>query len=435
MSSYQEQYRKKLTTPEKAVADIKDGATIVPGMVNGEPYALLSAIADRARQGDLKDINIYFLHPAEGAAMTVLAPDLCDCIQVYTWFVGLADRARVRVGLNYFVPNYFHQIPRLIKDFMQVDVAVAAVSPMDKAGYFTFGTSNDYTSTAARNCKKLIVEVNEHMPRVFGDSLLHISEVDAIVENSAPLFETIPQEPDADDGIIGKRVAGMVPDGATIQLGAGNVPNAIAHYLMDHKDLGIHTELFCPSIVDLIEKGVVNGRKKTIHPMKNVFTMARGTKKMYEFMDNNPTMESYPVSYVNNPEVIAKNDNMISINSILEVDLLGQCNAEFMGGYQFSGTGGQLDFVRGAFDSNGGKSILAFHSTAKKGEVSRVVPRFEAGTVVTTPRMDAQYLVTEHGVVDLKGKSTRERALEIIGIAHPKFRDELLREAEDMYLI
>jgi itaconate CoA-transferase len=249
------------------------------------------------------------------------------------------------------------------------------------------------------------------------------------------LFETIPQEPDAEDGIIGKRVAEMVPDGATIQLGAGNVPNAIAHYLMDHKDLGIHTELFCPSMVDLIEKGVVTGRKKTLHPMKNVFTMARGTKRMYEFMDNNPAMESYPVSYVNDPAVIAKNDNMISINSILEVDLLGQCNAEFMGGYQFSGTGGQLDFVRGAFDSKGGKSILAFHSTAKKGEVSRVVPRFEAGTVVTTPRMDAQYLVTEHGVVDLKGKSTRERALEIINIAHPKFRNELLREAEDMYLI
>ena len=429
------EYKKKLTTPEKAVEDIEDGAIIVPGMVNAEPAALLAAIADRARQGDLKNISVYFLHPAENAAMTILAPDLCDCIQVYSWFVGLADRARVRVGLNYFVPNYFHQIPRLVKDFMQVDVTVATVSPMDKAGYFTFGTANDYTSTAARHCKKLIVEVNEHMLRIFGDSLLHISEVDAIVENNVPLFETIPQEPDAEDEIIGKCIAGMVPDGATIQLGAGNVPNAIARYLMNHKDLGIHTELFCPSMVDLIEKGVVTGRKKTLHPRKNVFTFARGTKRMYEFMDNNPTMESYPVSYVNDPVVIAKNENMISINSILEVDLLGQCNAEFMGGYQFSGTGGQLDFVRGAFDSKGGKSILAFHSTAKNGAVSRVVPRFEAGTVVTTPRMDAQYLVTEHGVVDLKGKSTRDRALDIINIAHPKFRDELLREAENMYLL
>jgi len=318
---------------------------------------------------------------------------------------------------------------------MKVDVTIATVSPMDKAGYFSFGTANDYTSTAARHCGKLIVEVNEHMPRVFGDSLLHVSEVDAIVENSVPLFETIPQKPEAEDEIIGKLIAEMVPDGATIQLGAGNVPNTIAAYLMNHRDLGIHTELFCPSMVDLIEKGVVTGKRKTLHPRKNVFAFARGTTKMYEFMDNNPSIESYPVSYVNDPAVIAQNDNMISINSILEVDLLGQCNAEFMGGYQFSGTGGQLDFVRGSFDSRGGKSILAFHSTAKGGKISRVVPRFEAGTVVTTPRMDAQYLVTEYGVISLKGRSTRERALEIINIAHPKFRDELLREAENMYLV
>jgi len=429
------EYRKKLTTPEKAVADIKDGATVVPGMAGGEPHALLAAIADRARQCALKNVSMYFVHPAESAAMTVLAPDLCDCIQIYSWFVGPADRAGVRVGLNYFVPNYFHQVPRLIRDFMKVDVTVATVSPMDKAGYFSFGTANDYTSTAARHCGKLIVEVNEHMPRVFGDSLLHVSEVDAIVENSIPLFETVPPKPEAEDEIIGKLIAEMVPDGATIQLGAGNVPNTIAAYLMNHRDLGIHTELFCPSMVDLIEKGVVTGKRKTLHPRKNVFAFARGTTKMYEFMDNNPSIESYPVSYVNDPAVIAQNDNMISINSILEVDLLGQCNAEFMGGYQFSGTGGQLDFVRGSFDSRGGKSILAFHSTAKGGKISRVVPRFEAGTVVTTPRMDAQYLVTEYGVISLKGRSTRERALEIINIAHPKFRDELLREAENMYLV
>jgi len=435
MNGYFKEYKKKLTTPEKAVGDIKDGATIVPGMGNAEPPALLAAIADRARQGDLKNISVYFLHPAEHAAATILAPDICDCIQVYSWFVSRADRAWVKVGLNYFVPNYFHQIPRLVKDFMQVDVTVATVSPMDKAGYFTFGTANDYTSTTARHCKKLIVEVNEHMPRIFGDSLLHISEVDAIVENHVPLLDIVPPEPDTDDEIIGKCIAGMIPDGATIQLGVGSVPNAIAHYLMDHKDLGIHTEMFCPSMVDLIEKGVVTGRRKSLHPRKNVFTFARGTRRMYEFMDNNPTMESYPVSYVNDPEVIAKNENMVSINSVLEVDLLGQCNAEFIGGYQFSGTGGQLDYVRGAFDSKGGKSILAFHSTAKNGKVSRVVPRFESGTVVTTPRMDTHYLVTEHGVINLKGKSTRERALDIISLAHPKFRDELLREAEDMYLL
>jgi itaconate CoA-transferase len=349
--------------------------------------------------------------------------------------VSGADRPLVKVGLHYFVPNYFHQLPKIIRDFMDIDVTVTTVSPMDRAGYFSFGTVNDYTSTAARHCKTLIVEVNENMPRVFGDSLLHISEVDAIVENHVPLLGLIPAELKSEDEIIGRYISEMVPDGATIQLGTGAIPNAIAYCLMDHKDLGIHTELFCSSMVDLIEVGVITGRKKTLHPRKNVFTNAWGTERMYEFINNNPSMESYPVSYTNDPTVIAQNDNFVSINSILEVDLLGQCNAEFLAGSQFSGTGGQLDFVRGAFNSKGGKSILAFYSTAGDEEISRVVPRFEAGTAVTTPRMDTHYLVTEYGIVNLKGKSTRERALDIISIAHPKFRDDLLREAEGMYII
>ena len=435
MSSCTSEYQQKLTTPQRAVEQIKNGDTIVHGMTIAEPPALLAAIADRARGGDLKDIKIFSFLPLEHAAKTVLAPDLSDCIQSYSWFVSGTDRAMVKVGLNYFVPNYLHQIPRLIRDFMEIDVTITTVSPMDKAGYFSFGTANDYTSTAARHCKRLIVEVNENMPRVFGDSLLHISEVDTIVENHVPLMEMIPPEPKPEDELIGKYLAEMVPDRATIQLGLGGIPNAIARYLMNHKDLGIHTELFVPGMVDLIETGVVTGRSKNINLRKNVFTVANGIKKMYEFMDDNPSIESYPASYINNPTVIAQNDNMISINSVLEVDLLGQCNAEFLAGSQFSGTGGQLDFVRGAFDSRGGKSILAFYSTANKGEVSRVVPRFGTGTTITTPRMDVHYLVTEHGVVNLKGKSTRDRALDIISIAHPKFRDNLLREAENMYLI
>lgn len=227
----------------------------------------------------------------------------------------------------------------------------------------------------------------------------------------------------------------MVPDGATLQLGIGGLPNAVTANLMGHKDLGIHTEVFGPGMVDLIKNGVVTGRRKNTHPLKNVFTVAQGTREMYDFMNDNPSMESYPVSYTNDPAVIAKNDNVISINSVLEVDLLGQCNAEFLGGSQFSGTGGQLDFVRGAFNSKGGKSILAFYSTAQKGQISRVVPRFETGAVVTTPRMDTHYLVTEYGVANLKGKSTRDRALDIIGLAHPRFRDDLLKDAENMYLI
>ena len=414
---------------------MKDGDTIVHGLSIAEPPALLAAIANRAREGDLKDIKVFSLNPTKHAGDTVLSSDLVDCIQAYSWFVSESDRALVKIGLTYFVPNYFHQIPRMCRDFMQIDVTVTTVSPMDKAGYFSFGTSNDFTSTAARHCRNLIIEVNENMPRVFGESLVHISEVDAIVENDVPLLEIKIPDPKSEDDIIGKLIAPMIPDGATIQLGAGGIPNAVAKSLLGHKDLGIHTELLCPGMIDLIKKGVVTGKKKNLHPRKTVFTFARGTKEMYEVMDDNPSMESYPVSYVNDPAIIAQNDNMISINSIIEVDLLGQCNAEYMSGSQYSGTGGQLDFVRGAFNSKGGKSILAFYSTAKKGAVSRVVPRFNTGTVVTTPRMDTHFLVTEYGVVNLKGKSSRERALDIISIAHPGFRENLLFEAENMHLI
>ena len=435
MNIYAAEYGRKLTTPEKAVERIEDGSTIIHGMAVAEPPALLAAIAQRAREGDLKDIKIYTLFPMEHVAKTVLAPDLSDCIQAYSWFVSSAERGLVRVGLNYFVPNYYHQVPRLIRDFMEIDVTITTVSPMDKAGYFSFGTANDFISTAARHRRILIVEVNKNMPRVFGDSLLHVSEVDAIVENHVPLLEIKFPDLRSKDKIISRYIADMVPDGATIQLGWGGIPNGVAYSLMGHKDLGIHTELFCPSMVDLIEKGVVTGRNKTLHPRKNVFTNVIGTKMTYEFINDNPSMESYPVSHTNDPAVIAQNDNLISINSVLEVDLTGQCNAEFLAGAQFGGTGGQLDFVRGAFNSRGGKSILAFYSTARNEDVSRVVPHLETGAVVTTPRMDVHYLVTEHGVVNLKGKSTRDRALDIISIAHPKFRDNLLREAEDMYLI
>jgi len=435
MSSYLAEYQRKLTTPQKAVELIKSGDTIIPSPLTAEPPAMLSAIADRARAGDLRDITVYCLIPKEHIANTILAPDLADVIQVNAWFVGSKDRPRVKVGLNYFVPNHFHQVPRLIREFMKVDVTIATVSPMDKGGYFTFGTNNDFITTAARHCQTLIVEVNRNMPRVFGDSLLHISEVDAIVENDAPLIEMPPEEMRPEDAVIGEYIADLVPDGAVLQLGVGSIPNAVTLLLMDHKDLGIHTELFCPGIMDLIVNGAVTGMRKTLHPMKSIFTNAMGTREMYDFINDNPSIESHPVSYTNDPAVIAQNDNMVSISSILEVDLTGQCNAETLAGYQYSGTGGQLDFVRGAFAARGGKSFLAFYSTAKGGLVSRVVPRIPEGNVVTTPRMDTHYLVTEYGVVNLKGKSTRERALDIISIAHPWFRDDLLREAENMYLI
>jgi itaconate CoA-transferase len=345
------------------------------------------------------------------------------------------SRNLVKVGLFDFVPNYFHQIPRLCREFMDIDCMLTTVSPMDKSGFFTFGVANDFTSTAARCARKLIVEVNQNMPRVFGDSLLHISEVDAVVENHVPLLEmkSAPTKPAAE--AIGRSIVELVPDGATLQLGFGGLPDGIAPFLESHRDLGIHTEVLGSGLIQLIRKGAINGRRKTLHPRKHIFTFALGGTETLEFIHDNPSFESYPVDYTNDPEVIARNDNMISINSIVEVDLLGQCNAEYLGGSQISGTGGQLDFVRGAFNARGGKSILAFYSTAKHGTVSRVVPRLESGAIVTTPRMDTHYLVTEYGAVNLKGKTSRQRALDIISIAHPQFRDDLLKEAEQMYII
>ena len=435
MSVHDAEYRKKLTTPENAVKRIKNGDTIIHGTTIAEPPALLGAIADRARAGDLKAIKIYSFNPQEHASKTYLAPDLCDCIEAYSWFVSKANRPQSAVGLTQFIPSYLHQVPRLIRENMEVDVTVTTVSPMDKAGFFTFGTANDLISTAARECKTLIVEVNRNMPRVFGDSLLHVSEVDAVVENHVRLMQIPPPEPKPEDGIIGKAVAELIPDGAVLQLGVGALPNAITPYLMRHKDLGIHTELFGPGMVELIKKGVANGRRKTLHPRKHVFSVAYGTDSTFEFMNDNPSVESYPSSYVMDPRIIAQNDNMIAVNSILEVDVTGQCNAEHMAGFQFSGTGGQLDFVRGAYAARGGMSIMTFYSTAKNGEISRVVPRLRAGATVTTPRMDTHYLATEYGVVNLKQKSVRERAEAIISIAHPKFRDDLMKEALRMGLM
>jgi len=432
---YRDLYDQKRTTPAKAVASIRNGSQIVHGMASGEPPALLGAIAERLRAGDLKGIEVYSLLPWKHAADTYLAPDLSDCVTSYSWFVSAADRNLVRVGLNYFVPNLFHQVPRFIEEFMDVDVAVTTVSPMDRSGFFTFGTVNDYISTAARCCRTLIVEVNPRMPRVFGDSLLHVSEVDAIVENEAPLLEAglAPPKPEAE--AIGRLVAAEVPDGATLQVGIGGIPNTVCEQLGDRKDLGIHSELFCPGLMTLVKKGAATGRRKTFHPRKHLFTNALGDTALYEFLHDNPSCESYPVSYLNDPGNIARQDNFISINSTIEVDLLGQCNSETIDGAQFSGTGGQLDFVRGAFGSKGGKSIIAFYSTARDGTISRIVPRLEPGSAITVPRMDTHYLATEYGIVNLKGKSTRDRALAIISLAHPGFRENLLRKAEDMFLL
>src|SRR6202035_4758260 len=267
----------------------------------------------------------------------------------------------------------------------------------------------------------LIVEVNDNMPRVYGSlSQLHVSEVEAIVEDNVPLPELPVNKSGPEDATIGRMIAEMVPDGACLQMGVGALPNLGVSQTQSRKDIGIHTEALCPGMIDLIEAGVVTNRRKRLNPGKTVFTFAMGQKAMYDFLDDNPSVESHPVDYVNDPFVIAQNDNVVSVNAALEIDLTGEVNAEHMLGHQYSATGGQLDFVRGAYASRGGKSFIACHSTAAKGKVSRIVARLDGP--VTTPRIDTQFVVTEFGWADLKGKSSTERAKALIALAHPEFQ-------------
>lgn len=438
MNTYEE-YSKKLTTAENAIQTIKSGEILVKGMAISEPPALLHALANRIRANDLKDLKIYYYHSEKHMASTILQYELLDKVKPYCMFLGPAERELIKRGnkdkknVVYFIPNLFSECDRIFTDYIHVDTFITTVSPMDAKGYFTFGTNNDYASSVARHCKKLIVEVNQHMPRVYGKSFLHVSEVDAIVENHVPLLEVPSKEPVLEDDLIGKQIRDMIPDGATLQMGVGGVPGAVCRYLASHKDLGIHTEALSPEIADLIEKGIATGKRKKIDPRKAVFTFAMGNKRLYKFLHENFAVESHPVSYTNDPHVIAQNDHFISINSILEIDLFGQCNAEHLLGYQYTAVGGQSDFVRGAFRSKEGKSILAFHSTAANGTVSRIVPKLHGP--VTDTRMDTHILVTEFGSYDCKGKACCERVEGLIRLAHPKFRDELLAEAKKLNLI
>ena len=430
------EYRRKLTTAERAAALIGRRESLGLGIAMAQPPALLTALAARARAGEIESLIVYYTYAIEPMA-TILAPELVGVIKRRPTFLTAADRKLIETSGSAasvdYVPAYLHQIPRLFEEEIELDTFMAVVSPMDRFGYMSFGPSIGYSAAAARKARRVIVEVNEQMPRSHGDSMIHVSQVDAIVEHSAPLPALPTRAAAPEDRVIGEAIAAQVPDGATLQLGVGGVPDAVATCLADRKDLGIHTELFTPGMMRLIETGVVTGRRKRMHCGRHVFTIAFGDADLYSFLHENPAVQGLPCDVTNDPTVIASNDDVISINSILEVDLFGQVNAEFLADHEFGGVGGQNDFVRGAYRSHGGKSFLAFYSTAHGGAVSRVVPRLEG--VVTDLRMDVNYLVTEHGMVNLKGRSTRERAELILAIAHPKFRDDLEREAKKHQLL
>ena len=434
-------YHSKLTTPETAVGRISSGVNLSMGMAMTEPPALLKALADRAAAGKVDNLNIYYCESTRIAGNTILRYELTERIHPYCMFLTAIERALIKRGeqegrkkILTFVPNNFSQSPRILTEHIGIDTFLVTVSPMDEHGYFTFGTGNDYSSKVARTAKHLIVEVNSQMPRVYGSlTELHVSEVETIVENHVPLLEVPVHETAPEDPVIGKMIAKMVPDGACLQMGVGALPDFVCSQLRDRKDLGIHTEALCPGMIDLINCGAVTNRRKGLNQGKTVFTFAMGQKVMYDFLHNNPAVESHPVDYVNDPSVIAQNENVISINAALQIDLTGAVNAEHMLGHQYSASGGQLDFVRGAYASRGGKSIVACHSTAAKGKASRIVGRLEGP--VTTPRVDTHFVATEFGWADLKGKSSTERAKAMIELAHPDFRGDLAASAKELNLI
>lgn len=433
MSAHRSAYRRRLMSAEAAIAAIPSGAKIAMGMGVAQPPCLLHRLAERVEAGSLSNVRVYYLLSTGNAGGTVLRYELRDRLRPMSLFHGAIERALdARAAAEGakpvdIIPTAFAQVPRLLCDAVGVDTLLTTVSPMDEDGNFSFGTNTDYALAVSQSAKRVIVEVNAHMPRVSGRCTVHVSHVSAIVEHDAPLIEVARVARRPEDDAIGATIAGLVQEGACLQMGIGTVPDAVCAALASHRYLGIHTELMTPGLADLLRAGVVDNSRKTIHPGRAVFTFALGDKALYDFLDRNPALEAHPVDYVNDPATIARNDRMFSVNATLQVDLDGACNSECMYGRQYSAAGGQLDFVRGAAASRGGRSIIACHSTAAKGTISRIVPRLDGP--VTTPRNDTHIIVTEYGWADLRGKSLSQRASALIDIAHPAFRESLERAA------
>lgn len=431
-------YQERLRTAPEAVQSIAGCRNLILGMSAAQPPALMEATAGALKDRLMGPLAVYYLHGTESLRRSLLMPGLSDRVTPRPLFLSPADRAAIAHSTSpawiEFVPAMLHQAGRLLTEHIDPECFFVTVSPMDRHGYFSLGTNADYGASVIRKARKVIVEVNRYMPRTFGECSVHITEVDHIVEHDQPLIEAMPNPPTEVDSKIAEQIVQRIHDGDTLQIGVGGVPNAVLASLMNHKDLGLHSELFSPGIIPLIQAGVMNGRRKTWMQHKHVFTFALGDRALYDFLDDNPSIVGYPASWVNNPDIIRLNDNMVSVNSALEIDLTGQVNSEQLGDRPFSGSGGQLDFVRGAYSAHNGRSFIALRSTAQSGKLSRIVPRL-LGRTVTDPKNDVQFVVTEHGHVDLKGLSIPQRARALIGIAAPEFRQGLEREATAMGLV
>ena len=422
-------YRSKVTDVATALSVIQSNNRIYVGGGAGVPVELTKGLTSRAPE--LR--NVELTHILTFAPAPYCDPIYQDSFRVNALFIGHNVRSAVQEGRADFTPIFLNEIPGLFRDgYLPIDMALISVSPPDEHGFCSFGVEVGTTKPAAESAGMIIAEVNQQMPRTLGDSFIHLSRLDRIVETDYPIPEAPQGGASAEHLQVGAHIAAMIPNGATLQMGIGSIPDAVLQNLGSHKDLGIHTELFSDGVIEMVERGVITCSRKTFHPGKIVAGFLFGTKRLYQFIHNNPFIELHPTDYVNDPFNIAQNNAMVAINSALEVDLTGQVCADSIGPRLYSGAGGQVDFIRGAARSKGGLPIIALLSTARNGTLSRIVPMLKHGSGVVTTRNDVHFVVTEFGVASLYGKSIRQRAQALIGISHPDFKDELTREAKKL---
>jgi acyl-CoA hydrolase/GNAT superfamily N-acetyltransferase len=425
--NWQDRYRARIATPGEAIGRIAAGRRILIGSGAAEPTTLVRALVDHGEHlADNQIVHLLTLGPAP-----YVQPEMAARFRHTAFFIGSNVRDAVQAGRADFMPVFLSEIPRLIRSRrVRIDVVLVQVTPPDRHGQVSLGVSVDVVRAAVDCADLVIAEVNPNMPRTLGDVGVSVADIDWLVPVETPILELHPEPLDEVSLEIGRHVATLIPDGATLQTGIGKIPHAVVRALKNRHDLGVHTEMLSDSIVDLVEAGVVTGKKKTLCPGKIVTSFVMGTRRLYDWVHDNPLVELRPSDFTNDPMTIARNDDMIAINSALAVDLTGQVAADTLAGRFFSGIGGQVDFIRGAARSRRGKPIIALPSTAKSGTVSRIQPVLEAGSGIVTSRGDVHYVVTEYGVADLWGKSIRERATALIEIAHPDFRAELLSSAK-----
>lgn len=430
MLNWRTECANKIVSVEEAISHVKSGDKIVFAHACGEAQCLTNELV---RQADRLE-NVEIMHMVAMGQSPYCQPGMEKHFRHNALFVGGSTRKAVEEGRADYTPCFFHEAPKLFKEgLLKVDVVFLQLSEPDENGNCSFGISVDYTQPAAEAATLKIAQINKNMPYTYGNGI-NIKDIDYIVEKDEPLIELQPPHIGDVEKQIGGYVASLIHDGDTLQLGIGAIPDAVLSFLGEKKDLGIHSEMFSDGVVDLANKGVITNKKKTIDQGKFVSCFLMGTKKLYDFVNNNPDVLMKPVDYTNDPFVVAQIDNIISINSAMQVDLMGQVNAEMIGSRQFSGVGGQVDFVRGASRAKGGKAIIAMPSTTgKTKKISKIVALLDEGAAVTTSRNDVDYVVTEYGIAALKGKTLRQRAETLIKIAHPDFRAELIEEFEKRF--